>query len=680
MRTRQSRQVLNHNPCLRNRIFAILPATMAMVCVSFLAEPSSGQQEGTRSNVGSSTEKKHAEDDVRQSLAWNRTDQYIEPDFEEYFPADDPEAAKRLNEFQASRKLREERPEEYIETVRKGLRSTTQHKTLVLSMLGNTFIWGKDPQNEQAIELMYHAAGADNNDVVHYAMYFGATVVTDRTPNLIRMMMTNHHRFHGEIQRRVLWSFKTVGDQGKTVEMLEQLLHDHENLDEFTLIATAEYYRDLVGKYPPHAERFEQLGKWAIGFSHEEVTADQADGMYQLRDLLGQHLDVDDEDILEYVGRLADGKWVGVALVGGLKFKHELESMLEEEDGFGLVFADRLDEKLFTARRLGEFLKFWDGEVKSFRPKYTLPDPDEVYAWNRTDKYVSPVFHDYFPDDAEAGKRLDELIQSKFELTDISDREYLDLFRQGLRRATSSPNVLFGRMSIALGWPADPYQFEIMFHAAAIDAPNEIRKSAIYYWLGRRDPSTDNMLRLFAEIMSKPQSDWRYGRRNTSKIVWSLAYDEEARKTLARYVEESIIRNEAELDSSSVASLLHIHKQLVGGYPPIPEAIDRRSLRVVMWRREGASTTGDIADYQNSLPDNRWFADGGIRFHRREFNRTSIGIAVVQGTDAFEWLLGELERDKKNSIGFAGPYPQPWDTRNGVPEAADIDAFSERGR
>ena len=40
------------------------------------------------------------------------------------------------------------------------------------------------------------------------------------------------------------------------------------------------------------------------------------------------------------------------------------------------------------------------------------PKPDEVYAWNREDRYEPPNFAEFFPNDEAAGKRLDELYQS----------------------------------------------------------------------------------------------------------------------------------------------------------------------------------------------------------------------------------------------------------------------------
>lgn len=428
-------------------------------------------QDTPQTDVADATESAVSPED---KLAWNRTDKYVPPDFESYFPENDEAAAKRLDEFMSSPQLRKNAPDEYIDVVRRGLRSTKQHKTSVLRMLGNTFIWGKKPQNEKAIELMYHASGAEDNGIVHYAMYFGPTVVVDRSDNLMRMMMTNHHRFDSEIQRRLNWSFKTHGDQLKTADQLASLLDQADELGELSTIATFDYYTKLTGNDPPQPERFAALGKWAIGFSHQDVLAKQRDGFQQLRDMLGQHLDLSDEDIIEFVARIDGRKWVGVALVAGIALREEIVAKIKNSDGFSVEFADRVDERLFQTRRLREFAKHWKGKTPRAKPTYTLPDIDVDYAWNRNDKYLSPSFETYFPDDEDAGKRLDDLIASQHNL-ELSDREILDAFRQGLKRSTTSANRKFSFLSQALGWPSDPYQTEIMFHAAALDAPSTLR-------------------------------------------------------------------------------------------------------------------------------------------------------------------------------------------------------------
>ncbi len=136
-------------------------------------------------------------------FAWQRTDRYVSPDPDGFFP-DDPEGGKKLDVlFQAVDKDARS-DDEILSTVRQGFRRTTQHRTLILSWIGNRYIWGKDPQNAQAIEIMYHAAPLEQ----HYAVYFGLSVTRDKTPNILRTLADICMR--GEEVGRITWG---LGDQ-----------------------------------------------------------------------------------------------------------------------------------------------------------------------------------------------------------------------------------------------------------------------------------------------------------------------------------------------------------------------------------------------------------------------------------------------------------------------------------
>ena len=195
------------------------------------------------------------------------------------------------------------------------------------------------------------------------------------------------------------------------------------------------------------------------------------DGVQELRDMLGQHLDFGDEKVVDYVGRIDGEKWVGVVLTDGIGNRERLVEKIETADDFSVEFTERLDERLFQSRRLGEFSKFWNGEIANAKPKYTLPKVDAVYDWNRENKYIESSYAKFFPDDVEAGARLDQLVKNP-SAARLTDREILDAFRAGLKRAKTSPNSLMSFLTNALGWPGEPYQTEILYHAAALDAPH----------------------------------------------------------------------------------------------------------------------------------------------------------------------------------------------------------------
>lgn len=147
-------------------------------------------------------------------LAWQRTDRYVPPDPNSFFP-DDPQGGKQLDAlFQAADK--DERPDEEIfSTVRQGLRRTTQHRTLILQWIGNRYVWGKDPQNPRAVEILYHAVPLER----HYAVYFGLSVVRNKTPNILRTLADIC--MEGQEVGRTTWG---LGDQR---EMLLAYISPH---------------------------------------------------------------------------------------------------------------------------------------------------------------------------------------------------------------------------------------------------------------------------------------------------------------------------------------------------------------------------------------------------------------------------------------------------------------------
>jgi len=124
--------------------------------------------------------------------AWQQEAPYRAPDFEGYFP-DDAEGGERLDELFRTSAMRELADDVYLAVVRAGLRRTTQHRTLILSEVGNRLIWGQVPQHPEAIELCYHAAdfseAAEVYGTRHYAVYFGLSGVTDKTPAILRTLV-----------------------------------------------------------------------------------------------------------------------------------------------------------------------------------------------------------------------------------------------------------------------------------------------------------------------------------------------------------------------------------------------------------------------------------------------------------------------------------------------------------
>lgn len=126
-----------------------------------------------------------------ETNAWARTDAYVAPDFERYFP-DDSAAGWRLDELARTGQFSSLPAEEAISAMRAGFRAAHGHRLTILREFGNRFIWGKSPQNAAAIELMYHAAGyerqPDPESTRHFAIYFGLSVVEPKPANVLRAL------------------------------------------------------------------------------------------------------------------------------------------------------------------------------------------------------------------------------------------------------------------------------------------------------------------------------------------------------------------------------------------------------------------------------------------------------------------------------------------------------------
>lgn len=114
---------------------------------------------------------------------WQRTDAYMPPNPEEFFP-NDAAGGKALDALFDAPDKDKRSDEEILSTVRKGFRRTSKHKTLVLSWIGNKYIWKKNPQHPGAIEIMYHAVPVER----HYAVYFGLSVMKNKSPNVLRTL------------------------------------------------------------------------------------------------------------------------------------------------------------------------------------------------------------------------------------------------------------------------------------------------------------------------------------------------------------------------------------------------------------------------------------------------------------------------------------------------------------
>lgn len=120
---------------------------------------------------------------TKTDLAWQRTDRYVPPDPKGFFP-DDAEAGRKLDALYRAVDKDQRSNEEILSTVRQGFRRAMQHRTLILAWIGNRYIWNKDPQNAQAVEILYHAVPLER----HEAIYYGLSVLRHKPANVLRTL------------------------------------------------------------------------------------------------------------------------------------------------------------------------------------------------------------------------------------------------------------------------------------------------------------------------------------------------------------------------------------------------------------------------------------------------------------------------------------------------------------
>ncbi|MBI9016475.1 MAG: hypothetical protein JEZ07_04350 [Phycisphaerae bacterium] len=134
-------------------------------------------------------------------------------DFEGFFP-DSVEGGKALDEMMADRNKDLRDADEIIATVRNGLRNY-KGRDVVLRWFGNMFIWGKQPQNLKAIEVMYHASGSEK--LYGNAIYFGLSVTKNKTSEILQAMAAVAMKTddYYNITGRINW-----GCRGQTKELI----------------------------------------------------------------------------------------------------------------------------------------------------------------------------------------------------------------------------------------------------------------------------------------------------------------------------------------------------------------------------------------------------------------------------------------------------------------------------
>jgi len=168
-----------------------------------------------------------------------------------------------------------------------------------------------------------------------------------------------------------------------------------------------------------------------------------------------------------------------------------------------------------------------------------------------TDRYVSPDFDGFFPDDPEAGEALDELFPFLHD-SNLPDDEILQIVQNGLRQTSQHRTLVLRAIGNRYIWnktPQNPRAIEIMYHAADPEDAYGTRHYAIYFGLSVIRPKKPaNVLRTLASICMKVDDEDDIGR-----ITWGCQNQlEELRSYLTRYLnstDDSIRHKAIQLDT-----------------------------------------------------------------------------------------------------------------------------------
>jgi hypothetical protein len=168
-------------------------------------------------------------------------------------------------------------------------------------------------------------------------------------------------------------------------------------------------------------------------------------------------------------------------------------------------------------------LKFPDIVRTDANGDVTVPLPDDwqgILVTGTVKLCVNPaqaksIFESYFPDDPQTGEELDEYWANR-ENTPLSDEEFFELFRKGLRRCTvqHKGNFLMQYIGGKYIWHKDPDDQEaldIVYHASF---DPEYEYYAVYSGLSVANPKSERVLKRLVDIAMEYEQ--------LERIIWGV--------------------------------------------------------------------------------------------------------------------------------------------------------------
>lgn len=477
-------------------------------------------------------------------------------------------------------------------------------------------------------------------------MYYGLTVLKSRPSNVVRTLINNYDSFTGELKHRIGWGLETYASTSQFAAELEKLLGQPESLQDNALIAALSLYEKSAGKPFSNIESLSDRGRFVVGFTHQDAPSDEA-----LREHLGRSVEA--KSILSFVTRIDQGNRVGVCLLQGIGSREQFIKTLNANPRSKIVFSETFSPTMLLYRQLREFAEYLpDGLPKGSKPPYAAPPPGESFAFNATDGYRPPDYENFFPTNKAAGKKLEELYKNR-ETTELTAREQLEIFRDGLKTVDESMKMMGWIASIA-GWPEDPLAKEIFYHAADPRAPTKLRHGAIYFGLSGNWEMPPNVLQLFAEILTYAPSDPTYTRETGGRITWSLT-TEEQKQSVAAHLDKAMEKHD-ELTPDKLVELTAIYEQLTKRKPSNYEKFADTGSFVVAFRHRDKDSPEAMSEFcRMQFHEKPYVAkyvigsDGKIK---------STAAVIVKGQRGIQQCVEGLKKDPRIQLGFAGAISQ----------------------
>jgi hypothetical protein len=235
--------------------------------------------------------------------------------------------------------------------------------------VGNRFIWGKSPQNEQAIDLMYRATYSPDSDIRHYAEYFGLSVVEHKDTQILKRLAQLCVNYKETDTGRIIWGVYMSDQQHEFMSELKPYLEKYGS----EIYRRADYVAKAVRGEIPVDELQETYRKnW-----NRKQTADpsfspagQAEGESDL-----EVLDIDFEPIHQgkNVVRVKVKNKSGEEQVFGIHIYTRSVDYGPQGVGWGRVFFDKIEA----------------GETKTVTSPFHIQGPVTKNTWLRL-KFYNP--------------------------------------------------------------------------------------------------------------------------------------------------------------------------------------------------------------------------------------------------------------------------------------------------